>query len=575
MLRIHLSALLFAMVFFGIVAVTAAVAIPPDPPTSVNITHATPYASAPLYAGASPQTPPVGVSYEYEWRFSTDGANPDGSSGTWSLWGAVAQDNVPTSLLVKGQRWQVRGRATTGAEVSDWVAGWPLYVDIFDAPPIAPTLVTIDPKVYFTGDDLVVEAGWSNPSESVDPDGDIITLVYQWRQRVPGQSFQDIPLEIGGQPTGSQTATLSHTATRKNCDYLCLVWGVSGAPSLQSPMFTASNIVAVANTRPPMPGSVTISPQSPFVDDQLTSDVHMGIVPIENEILADADGDLLSVIRQWAVSTDGGFNWSDWRDDDVIDGSEVRRGQVWKARACFSDGELESFWRESMTVVVGNTPPVLQVTPVVLPGHPNSDEDLNVARNDRGAPLREVAAGATGIDATDADGDPITYRYQWAKSLDGTTYEPWINGSALLPADMISRGERWKARVAAFDGVNYGEWVETGNFVRVKNAAPLPPTGVTFSNKAPLPGEAITAQGVGGSDPDGDSFTYGYSWLRSTDGGANFYPPEPAINEAELPAEVTTGSEQWRVEVWTNDGNLSSEVFTSEILIIADWRPSP
>lgn len=574
MLRISLSPLLFVVVLLGVVAVTAVAAAPPAPPDEVNVTRASAYASAALHASAAP-TPLSGVWYEYEWRFSTNGATPGGSTGTWSVWGAVTGDTVPASLLVKGQNWQARGRATDGVEASAWVECYPLYMEIMDAPPIPPTLATIEQKTYRTKDDLVVAVAWGSPAQRVDPDGDLISFRYQWRERAPGGSFNEIPLEIAGQPTGADTATLSRIATTKNHEYLCRVWGVSGIPGIESPASTASNIVTVVNTPPPAPGSVTVQPQSPFVGNDLTADVHVGVLPVTNEPLIDDDLDILYAERQWCVSTDGGFNFSEWTDGEYIAGSEVRRGQVWKARARFNDGEAVGFWRESMTVAVGNTPPVLQVVPVLVPDRPGSDEDVCVARNGRGAPLREVAKGVAGIDATDEDGDAITYKYEWARSNDGTTFGPWILGTVVLSKDMTSRGERWKARVAAFDGFVYGEWVETSNAARVKNGAPLPPTAVSFNVPAPLAGEAIIAEASGGSDPDGDPVTYGYSWQRSTDDGATFFPPDPAVNEAELPAGLTAAGEQWRVEAWTSDGSANSEIFLSGILTIGAAPPAP
>lgn len=59
--------------------------------------------------------------------------------------------------------------------------------------------------------------------------------------------------------------------------------------------------------------------------------------------------------------------------------------------------------------------------------------------------------------ASDADGDALTYSYQWYKSANNTT---WAAGptTKTVAASLTTVGQYWKVKVRVFDGASYSNW---------------------------------------------------------------------------------------------------------------------
>jgi len=180
---------------------------------------------------------------------------------------------------------------------------------------------------------------------------------------------------------------------------------------------------------------------------------------------------------------------------------------------------------------------------------------------------------ATGGGSTDANAaDTVSYLYEWAVSLnDGLTYSPWGFAGATLDAADTGRGERWKCRTRATDGVLESDWFESPTVLTIANSAPTAPTDVTFNPVAPTPLEDVTATAVGATDIDADPLLYVVEWAVSKDDGATF--SDWIYNGPTLSAAATDNLDQWKVRARATDGVLFSPWYESATVLIIGGRP--
>jgi len=140
------------------------------------------------------------------------------------------------------------------------------------------------------------------------------------------------------------------------------------------------------------------------------------------------------------------------------------------------------------------------------------------------------------IPSTDADFDPITYRYQWylddqpRADLQGT----WVSYTE------TNRGERWKLQVIPWDGEGEGAPYETQ--VTVVNAPPTCEVGIIPD--APLSSDALEVD-VFTHDLDDDEVTVSYVW--SLEGA------DTTHEGATLPADMTSRGDRWFVTATPDD----------------------
>ena len=200
---------------------------------------------------------------------------------------------------------------------------------------------------------------------------------------------------------------------------------------------------------------------------------------------ADADNDILSASGiEWYVD---GSKVAAFDNDVTIPSVAIRDGDVWYAKIRVNDGEVDSAWLTTQTITIGsdNTPPTM--TDVSLSGPYTTIDDL--------------VASAT---ANDADGDILTYEWEWT----GTPFT-----SDTLPASQTNKGESWSVRCRVTDGSVYSAWMES-NSVIIQNTAPvllslsIEQETIFFESEATYVYEA--------SDVDGDSVFANEIW--SVDG---------------------------------------------------------
>jgi hypothetical protein len=311
------------------------------------------------------------------------------------------------------------------------------------------------------------------------------------------------------------------------------------------------------NHAPSAPESGTITPSPrPLVGQNLTAEA-LGA--------RDVDGDKLSYVYEWSKSVDRGKTWSawGWKSSSLTTGmlskSYTSTGDRWKVRASANDGRLSSATVELATVTI-NTPAAAPSSVLITPSPRAGSED-------------NLTATASG--STDAEGDPLTYVYQWCKSTDGgVTWGAWgattkSTTIATLDKSLTSAGEQWKARAAANDGYETGASTE-GSAV-VINATPTAPTTVALTpGPRALDDQNLTVQAEGSTGGEGGPLVYIYQWYKSTDGGKTWSLSFTcrSAGAGALGRSLTTPGDRWKVRAAANDGCSTGACLESAVVTV-------
>ena len=504
----------------------------PGAPASASVAPASPSTDDDLLAscGAATDFDPDTLTYSFQWAKSSDGGT------TWGAWGNNGA-TLPRALTTRGDRWKTRARAYDG---TDWGAFTEsAVVTVGDTAPTSPGKPAVTPASPRTDDDLT--ATWT---AATDADGDSLVYVYQWLRNgaaVAGQSGT----------TASLGVTLLRAQTTRGDRWSLSVRAQSVVPALSSAA-VVSDEVTVGNTAPEPPVSATISPASPATDDDLS---------VSHLPATDADGDALTYTCEWRKSTDGGATWGVWGlvTGTTVSADQTSRGDLWMARARAHDGIEAGGWRMSTPVTVTDAPPTAVGKPSLAPASPVTDDDLI----------------ATWPAATDPDGDPVTYAYQWLKGgspvagQDGAT----SGLSATLPRDRTAKGDQWSLSVTAQSGTpTLSAAATTSDSVTVVNTVPGAPALAGVTPADPDSDDDLTATFEPASDVDGDPLSYSCEWARSADGGGSWGAwgnPGPTLARA-----LATRGESWKARVRAHDGADYGDWTESAAVTIADSAPS-
>jgi len=232
-----------------------------------------------------------------------------------------------------------------------------------------------------------------------------------------GCSGQTIP------PGGSRTLTVRFSPTAKS--------SFSDSFNIPSsdpdtPTVTVSLTGAVLNAAPTAP-VVDVTPNSPTT----TADLVCSIITPST----DSDNDTVTYTYQWHK---GGVLQAALTTNTVAAASTAK-GEVWKCAVTPNDGTVNGSPGEDQ-VTIQNSAPTAPVA-AVTPESPDGTVDL-------------VCTITT--QSTDADGDTITYSYQWYK--DGVLQSALTTNT--VAAANTADGQVWKCVVTATDGSASGPSVE-------------------------------------------------------------------------------------------------------------------
>jgi outer membrane protein assembly factor BamB len=190
------------------------------------------------------------------------------------------------------------------------------------------------------------------------------------------------------------------------------------------------------------------------------------------------------------------------------------------------------------------------------PGAP--EVALEPARPLRMVPLRAVISRP----ATDADGDKVTYKFEWL--VDGVPIG--VTGDK-LPGEKLRKGALVGVRVVASDGELEGPAALA--LARVADTPPGP-LEIAVEPQKPHRAEPIkVAIPKPATDVDEDAIAYEYHW---TVNGAALNLPAAT---AELPTGLFAKHQKVKVEVNANDGELPGPAVAAEVTVVNSPPTAP
>jgi PKD repeat protein len=156
--------------------------------------------------------------------------------------------------------------------------------------------------------------------------------------------------------------------------------------------------------------------------------------------------------------------------------------------------------------------------------------------------------------ATDADGDPITYSYQWKNNgVDIGADNPILLSTNFVKNDNIT------VTVTPNDGTNDGLPIISVSLT-ISNTSPTQPTVSVAPNPAYVDEDLICSP-TDSADADGDVITYNYKWYK--DGTL-----QPQIIDTINSASTAVG-ETWKCRVTPNDGTDDGSFIEDSTVILA------
>lgn len=219
-----------------------------------------------------------------------------------------------------------------------------------------------------------------------------------------------------GEPTSNNTDFVPPESTRKG-----EVWRVEiEVDGAEEPGVDEVEIVNCG----PLISTVTIQPDPAFANSTILTEVDA----------FDPDDDRLTFTYSWFVD---GERLEDVAGSRLLPGN-FARGQDIYVEVVANDGELDSTPRRSNTIGVINSPPTAPRVSVD-PGAPNDIENLQCIIVSQ---------------STDADGDPISYRFEWyVDGVRSTSVLTTVYLGDTTPARATRPGQSWECVVIANDGL--------------------------------------------------------------------------------------------------------------------------
>jgi C1A family cysteine protease len=443
------------------------------------------------------------ITYTYQWY--KDGALQQTTTTT------ALSDTLSSASTAKGEVWKCVVTPDDGTVdgLSDED-----QVTIQNSPPTAP-VVDVTPNVPFATDALVCTV----TTQSTDPDGDAITYTYRW--------YKDEAL----QQTRTTTAlsdTLSSALTSKSEVWECVVTPNDG--TLEGP--SDEDQVTIQNSPPTAP-VVDITPDIPFTTDDLVCTI--------TTQSTDPDGDAVTYTYQWY--RDGVLQQTTTATalSDTLPSVSTARDEIWRCVVTPNDTFLDGPSDEDQ-VTIQNSPPTAPVVEVT-PDMPFTTDDLMCTIITQ---------------STDADGDAITYTYQWYKDGALQRTRTTTDLSDTLPSASTVKDEAWECAVTPKDGTLDGSPGDAQ--VTIQNSPPAAPV-VDITPDIPLTTDDLVCTiTIQSTDPDGDAITYTYQWYK--DGALQQTTATMDLSDT-LSSALTTKGEAWECVVTPNDGTTDGPSVTA------------
>ncbi|MFO0582932.1 MAG: FG-GAP-like repeat-containing protein [Anaeromyxobacter sp.] len=456
--------------------------------------------------------------------------DPDGDpvklAIAWTRDGRATGDGkeaLPPTAFRKGERVRVTVTPSDGTDAGPPAA---FEVRVENAVPGAPrvALEPARPAVTAPLRAVLVE-------QAKDADGDALRYRHRWTR-------DGLPFALPDGSEGSQrppywTSTTEVPAKELKKGQRWAVEVQAGDGEAFGPSAAADT--TVVNSPPPQP-AVALRPERPRRMDGLAAEVRQP---------PDADGDVLTLRYTW---TRDGQKVDVPPDEAQIARGTPRRGQRWAVEVVALDGEAESPPARA-EVVIADTPP----GPV----------GVALCENATGGtvPTGTVPEVRVTRPATDADGDAVSYRYEW--TVDGRA-QASASGQTRL-AGPRGKHDVVRVTVTPWDGelagppagaeCTFRNTPPTTPTIALEPAEPTALTGVTVSIRRPS------------TDLDDDPLSYRHAWTR------NGVPA--AFEGATIPPDTLRHGELWRVVVTPFDGEQEGEPAALSVAVKNTAPPAP
>jgi hypothetical protein len=162
-----------------------------------------------------------------------------------------------------------------------------------------------------------------------------------------------------------------------------------------------------------------------------------------------------------------------------------------------------------------------------------------------------------GAGSTDADGDPLSY--QWDLLTKPTSSLATLQApTSVRPSFVLDKAGTYTAQLIVSDGHVESDPVTV--IVTTENTRPVANPG---PDRATPPGVAITLNGSGSFDADGDALTYAWSLLSSPPGSPAVLSNPTSVQ----PTFVSPIPGPYLVQLIVNDGQLASTPATTVIIV--------
>ncbi|MBW2984965.1 DNRLRE domain-containing protein, partial [Candidatus Woesearchaeota archaeon] len=230
----------------------------------------------------------------------------------------------------------------------------------------------------------------------------------------------------------------------KDVTLATVVWSFASSDNINSTIRPKINITYIASI-PPNVTSIQITPATAYTNN----DLNCSFIVIDEDA-----GDNLSVNYTWYNGTSaiikGALNVTNGTQTSIILSSgNTSKNEVWNCSVIPHDGTMYGTERSSAKTIQNSLPTAPGVD--VLPNSPEDDDDL--------------VASIT-VAGTDADGDSVTYSYQWYKN---EVLQPGLTTNTVSHV-LTSIGENWSVVVTPNDGEGNGAAGE--DEVTISGAAP-------------------------------------------------------------------------------------------------------
>ncbi len=246
----------------------------------------------------------------------------------------------------------------------------------------------------------------------------------------------------------------------------------------------------------------------------------------------DADGDTVTFAYQWyrdGLPQPG-------RIYQTLAAKWTSPGEEWLCAVTPNDGSEDGTSGEDTVTIEGNVAPT-QPTVTINPARP-ADEDS----------IRAKVSGST-----DANGDAITYTYDWYKDGVLQPNRRW----ATVAAQWTRSGQLWRCVVTPSDGMSSGTPAEHAVTINTPPATP----SLTINPGTPTASDSLRAVVTDkATDVDGDTITYTYQWYR--DGEAL-----EGVSWSGIGSWRTTAGQRWTCVVTSSDGVEDGPTATASVAI--------